>query len=67
MLSKASLKVAFFDSSKMCIRDRFDTVHNYISTSKGTHMLRKGAVSAGKGEDILIPVNMKELSLIHIC
>lgn len=44
--------------------DRFDTVHNYISSEGGEYMLRKGAVSAKKGEKILIPVNMKEGVLI---
>lgn len=41
---------------------RFETVHNYIDTE---HMiLRKGAVSAQKDEILLIPINMRDGSLI---
>lgn len=47
-------------------QERFDTVHNYISFENGEYMLRKGAVSAGAGKQILIPVNMKEGSLICV-
>lgn len=42
--------------------DMFTTVHNYIDTK--THILRKGAVSAQKGERILIPINMKDGALL---
>lgn len=42
--------------------DQFSTVHNYIDTE---HMiLRKGAVSAQSGERLLIPINMRDGSLI---
>lgn len=44
------------------IDDSFTTIHNYIDTE--AMILRKGAVSAGKGEKILIPVNMRDGSLI---
>lgn len=41
---------------------RFETIHNYIDTE---HMiLRKGAVSAQKDEILLIPINMRDGSLI---
>lgn len=44
--------------------DQFTTIHNYIDTE---HMiLRKGAVSARKGEKLLIPINMRDGSLICI-
>lgn len=42
--------------------DRFSTAHNYLDTE---HMiLRKGAVSAQKGERLLIPMNMRDGSLL---
>ena len=44
--------------------DRFETVHNYIETE--TMILRKGAVSAKKGERLLIPINMRDGSLICV-
>lgn len=65
-LNRACIADEIMKGMKWKELERFDTVHNYISTSKGTHMLRKGAVSAGKGEDILIPVNMKEGALICV-
>ena len=40
----------------------FETVHNYIDTDD--MILRKGAVSAEKGELLLIPINMRDGSLI---
>ena len=44
------------------VSERFATVHNYIDTE--SMILRKGAVSAGKGEKLLIPINMRDGSLI---
>ena len=42
--------------------ERFTTVHNYIDLEHG--ILRKGAVSAQAGEKLLIPINMRDGSLI---
>ena len=42
--------------------DRFTTIHNYIDLDHG--ILRKGAVSAQAGERLLIPINMRDGSLI---
>lgn len=42
--------------------DRFTTIHNYIDTD--SMILRKGAVSAKAGERLLIPINMRDGSLI---
>ena len=44
--------------------DEFETVHNYIDLEK--RILRKGAVSAQKGERLLIPLNMRDGSLLSI-
>ena len=44
--------------------DRFTTIHNYIDTE--AMILRKGAVSANAGERLLIPINMRDGSLICI-
>lgn len=46
------------------VGDSFTTIHNYIDTD--AMILRKGAVSAKKGELLLIPVNMRDGSLICI-
>ena len=42
--------------------ERFETIHNYIDTD--SMILRKGAVSAKKGERLLIPINMRDGSLV---
>ena len=44
--------------------DRFTTVHNYIDLEHG--ILRKGSVSAQAGERLLIPINMRDGSLICV-
>ena len=43
---------------------RFTTIHNYIDTE--SMILRKGSVSAKKDERLLIPINMRDGSLICI-
>ena len=42
----------------------FETIHNYIDVNE--MILRKGSVSAKKGEKLLIPINMRDGSLICI-
>ena len=44
--------------------DSFETVHNYLDIKN--MILRKGAVSAAKGERLIIPMNMRDGSLICI-
>lgn len=44
------------------IEEQFTTIHNYIDTD--AMILRKGAVSAKNGEKLLIPINMRDGSLI---
>ena len=44
--------------------DYFETIHNYINLDD--MILRKGAISAKKGEKVLIPLNMRDGSLIAI-
>ena len=44
--------------------ERFTTIHNYIDTD--AMILRKGSVSAKAGEKLLIPINMRDGSLVCI-
>lgn len=44
--------------------DSFDTIHNYIDTE--SMILRKGSISARRGEKVLIPMNMRDGSLVCI-
>lgn len=41
-----------------------ETIHNYISFED--NIVRKGAISAKKGEKVLIPINMRDGSIIAI-
>lgn len=44
--------------------DAFHTIHNYIDTEE--MILRKGAIAAHAGERILIPINMRDGSVLAI-
>ncbi len=44
--------------------DSFHTIHNYIDTEE--MILRKGSIAAHKGEKVLIPINMRDGSVIAI-
>lgn len=45
----------------LCVTS-FETVHNYIDHD--TNIVRKGAISARKGETVLIPMNMRDGCII---
>ena len=49
---------------KLHIEEQFTTIHNYIDTE--SMILRKGAVSAKAGEQLLIPINMRDGSLVCV-
>ena len=44
--------------------ESFHTIHNYIDTDE--MILRKGSIAAHKGEKVLIPINMRDGSVIAI-
>ena len=44
--------------------DEFETIHNYIDLEH--RILRKGAISAQKGERLLIPLNMRDGALVCV-
>lgn len=44
--------------------EAFHTIHNYIDTEE--MILRKGAIAAHKGEKVLIPINMRDGSVLAI-
>ena len=64
--SKNRKEIAFIIMNKMnldCI-NYFETIHNYISFED--NIVRKGAISAKKGEKVLIPMNMRDGCIIGI-
>lgn len=44
--------------------DGFHTIHNYIDTKE--MILRKGSIAAHKGEKVLIPINMRDGSVLAV-
>ena len=61
-LNRRIIHEEILDNMKLNEEDFFTTVHNYIDIDM--MMLRKGAVSAKKGERLLIPLNMRDGALI---
>ena len=49
---------------KLHVEEQFTTIHNYIDTD--AMILRKGAVSARARERLLIPINMRDGSLLCV-
>ena len=47
-----------------CGSGSFHTIHNYIDTDE--MILRKGAIAAHEGEKVLIPINMRDGSIIAV-
>lgn len=60
-LSRQAMTDEILRAMKVDAEDSFTTIHNYIDTE--TMILRKGAVSADLGEQLLIPINMRDGSL----
>ena len=52
------------DRTGMTGSDAFHTIHNYIDT--GEMILRKGAIAAHEGEKVLIPINMRDGSILAV-
>lgn len=63
-LNRKAMVMVILEEMGLSEIERFTTTHNYISTDE--MMLRKGAVSAKAGEKLLIPINMRDGSLICI-
>lgn len=61
-LSRQAMADEIMRGLKLHAEESFTTVHNYIDTE--AMILRKGAVSAQAGERLLIPINMRDGSLI---
>ncbi len=62
--SREKMAEILLDRTGMIGTDGFHTVHNYIDTKE--MILRKGAIAAHKGEKVLIPINMRDGSVLAI-
>lgn len=64
VMNRATMAKIILQKMKLTEVERFETIHNYIDIKN--LILRKGAVSAQKGEKLIIPINMRDGSLICI-
>lgn len=64
MLNRQAMMDEIVKGMGLHVVDQFTTIHNYIDTDN--MILRKGAVSAQQGEKLLIPINMRDGSLICV-
>lgn len=64
VLNRKAMVQAILKKMKLTPVEAFTTIHNYIDTN--AMILRKGAVSARKGEPLLIPINMRDGSLLCV-
>lgn len=62
MLNRKAMADVILSGLGLTAADEFTTIHNYIDTD--AMILRKGSVSARAGEKLLIPINMRDGSLI---
>ena len=52
------------ERTKMTQAEAFHTIHNYIDVDE--MILRKGAIAAHAGEKVLIPINMRDGSILAV-
>ena len=64
MLNRKAMVDVIMSGMGFTAVESFTTIHNYIDTD--AMILRKGSVSARSGEKLLIPINMRDGSLICI-
>ena len=62
--NRATIADIIIDKMQLKEDSRFETIHNYIDFER--MILRKGAVSAEKDELLLIPLNMRDGSLLCV-
>lgn len=62
--SRERMAEILLDRSGLTGTDGFHTIHNYIDTEE--MILRKGAIAAHSGEKVLIPINMRDGSVLAV-
>lgn len=61
-INRETIASQIIKHAKLTPIESFDTIHNYIDTDN--MILRKGSISAQAGERVIIPLNMRDGSLI---
>ena len=64
MLNRQAMTDVIVQSMRLYESAQFTTIHNYIDLDN--MILRKGSVSAQDGETLLIPINMRDGSLLCV-
>ena len=64
VLNRQAIAHEIIKTMGLTIKESFTTIHNYIDTEN--MILRKGSISARKNEKVLIPINMRDGSIIAI-
>ena len=62
--SREKMAEILIEKTGLSAGDSFHTIHNYIDTDE--MILRKGSIAAHKGEKVLIPINMRDGSVLAI-
>lgn len=62
--NREKMAEVILEKTGMTGTEAFHTIHNYIDTDE--MILRKGAIAAHKGEKVLIPINMRDGSVLAI-
>lgn len=62
--NREKIAEVLLDRTGMSGIDSFHTIHNYIDTEE--MILRKGAIAAHEGEKVLIPINMRDGSVLAV-
>lgn len=62
--NREKMAEVLLDRTKMAGTNAFHTIHNYIDTEE--MILRKGAIAAHNGEKVLIPINMRDGSVLAV-
>ena len=59
-LNREAIIDSIVNGMKWKIEDSFTCIHNYVDFSGEKPILRKGAISAKEGEQVIIPINMRD-------
>ena len=62
--SREKMAEIILERTGMTAKEQFHTIHNYIDTDE--MILRKGAIAAHSGEKVLIPINMRDGSVLAV-
>lgn len=62
--SREKMAEIIMERNGMTAAEAFHTIHNYIDVDE--MILRKGAIAAHKGEKVLIPINMRDGSVLAV-